>query len=119
MDKLNTMVDEFISHVKEYLEARTELSKLKAINHGSSLAARVMAVLIIGFLLFLFVIFLSMVMAMAISQWLNSPLAGYSLVTLFYLLCAVLIFMMRRTWVIKPLRNYLIRILCNKPDDYD
>lgn len=97
--------------LKDYLEARLELTRLQAAEKLSK-ALGLFFTLILAFLLFFFVIvFLGMVLAHWISELSGSMTIGFSVTTLVFVVLLVIVLLFRKKIIEKPLANLLLREL--------
>lgn len=97
--------------LKDYLEARLELTRLQAAEKLSK-ALGLFFTLILAFLLFFFVIvFLGMVLAHWISELSGSMTIGFSVTTLVFVALLVIVLLFRKKIIEKPLANLLLREL--------
>lgn len=97
--------------LKDYLEARLELTKLQAAEKLSK-ALGLFFTLILAFLLFFFVIiFLGMVLAHWISSLTGSMTIGFSVTTLVFVVLLAIVLLFRKKIIEKPLADLLLREL--------
>ncbi|MBP6334238.1 MAG: phage holin family protein [Bacteroidia bacterium] len=117
METHNKELDDLISEGKEYLETRSKLGKLKAIDKGSQIGASAISALCLVFFSFLFILFLSMAAAIFISERLNSNYAGFLFISIFYLLIGILVYAKGDTWIKKPMVNVMIKNFLKDSDN--
>jgi hypothetical protein len=112
-DKLEGLSD----HVKEYINTRVELTKLRLAEKTSLIIGNLIAVTIVV-LLFLFVIvFGSIAGAWALSDWIGKTYAGFLIVAGFYLLLGIIVWIARGKLIRFPVMNAIIKQLQKKDDD--
>lgn len=104
-----TTVDLLFQKVTNLFNTSINLTKLKLIQTSTDLLANFMAY-------FVFVLFILLGLAfgsIALASWLNvvyhSQSLGYFIVSLGYLLLAILAFIVKITWIKTPLQNSMIR----------
>jgi len=109
---------EVVESLKNYLDHQIQYQKLKLGKKLGEVSAYVTLFFIIGFLSTLALIFLSF----AFVWWYAGTHAGemfigYLIVTAFYVLLIVLIFLLRHKIIFNPIRKLLSNILYDKEDD--
>jgi len=109
MENKNVELDDLVTDLKDYLETRSELGKLKAIDKGSRITAEVISVLLIAGIGLLGLLFLSIAGAFALGKALDNTFIGFLLISFFYLLVSLLLFTNRNSWIQKPIINRLIK----------
>lgn len=106
-------------HVKEYINTRVEITKLRIAEKTSLVIGNFIAAVIIA-LLFLFVLlFGSIAGAWALSDWIGKPYSGFLIVAGFYLLLGIIVWAARGRLIRFPVMNAIIRMLHKKEDDED
>jgi hypothetical protein len=106
-------------HVKEYINTRVELTKLRLAEKTSLVISNLIAVTVVV-LLFLFVIvFGSIAGAWALSEWIGKSYSGFLIVAGFYLLLGIIVWMARDKLIRFPVMNIIIKQLQKKDDDDD
>ncbi|WP_207514873.1 phage holin family protein [Longitalea luteola] len=114
-DKIEGLSD----HVKEYINTRVEITKLRIAEKTSLVIGNFIAVGIIA-LLFLFVlVFGSIAGAWALSEWIGQPYSGFLIVAGIYLLLGIIVWVARGRLIRFPVMNAIIRMLHKKDDDED
>lgn len=102
-------IEEIVDAAKEYIETRSEISKLKAIDKGSKVAGSVASGIILLLLFFAILTFMSIALAYALSEWIGRAYSGFLLVGLFYLLVFILLAVNKSRWIELPVTNSIIR----------
>ena len=88
-------IDSIIEHLTGLIETRLELAKIELKEEVSKIAARVIALITLGFLAVMIVIFFSIWIAALLNSLIGSMWAGYGIVTGFYVLTLVLLIVFR------------------------
>jgi uncharacterized membrane protein YedE/YeeE len=92
-----------------YVETRVELAKLKAVKKSSEVASTLISKMIIGSVIFLFL----MVFNIGVGFWLGDMLGknyyGFFVLALFYLVVGVIIYASRDKWLKTPVANSIIK----------
>lgn len=86
-------IQELKEHIKAYKQSTSAYVKLSIYNKVVKGALSLISGLIVGFVGIIVLLFLSVAVAIAISNALNSPSAGFFIVAGFYILLIVLFFL--------------------------
>lgn len=105
--------------VKEYLEIRLEIIRLKWIRAFSISAGHILWIIISLFLLFLFFIFLGMVAGFWLSGLTGSYVKGFGLTALVILAFIALLALFRKPLFINPLIRLMIKKMDNERQKED
>ncbi len=119
MESNKEELDNLINEVKDYLDTRSKLGKLKALNKGSQIAGNVSVVLFISLIGLLFLLFISIAAALALADVFGKIYLGFLLVSLTYLLIGILLYVKRESWIHSPVVNTIIRDFFKDTDDED
>ena len=84
--------DSLIGNLTGYLDTRIDIVKLEAQEQVKGVFVGIVHGVALGILGFLFILFGSFYLGLALNQALNSPSAGFGLVATLYLVLAVLFF---------------------------
>lgn len=114
---------EHLTDVKEefqsYIDKRVDLLKLHLVGELSRFAASFAVKLGVLYLLFFVLMFASLAGAFFLGDLLGSNGQGFMIVAAIYLLFVVVFFLMRRTWVQKPMIQTFIKLFFPKFDKDD
>lgn len=102
-------LEQLIDDAKEYIETRSEISKLKAIDKGSKMAGNVASGLLLVILLFAILAFVSIGVAYALSEWIGRAYSGFLIVAGLYLILFILLALNKERWIENPVTNSIIR----------
>jgi hypothetical protein len=112
-ENLGSFFKENKNLVKEYLDTRLEIYKLKIIRILSKSAGNLIWIIISLFLILLFSIFLALVGGFWLSDLTGSYVKGFGIITLIILLKIVLLTIFRKTLFINP----IVRLIVSKTAD--
>jgi hypothetical protein len=101
-------VETLIKKSGEYLDTKLELTKLKAINTSSDVLSTMVYWIIKILIIFLFIGFASVGLALWIGQAFGEYYYGFIMVGGFYLIVLLLIYAQRKKWIKGPVANSLI-----------
>lgn len=102
--------------IKSWAENRIEVTKLRFKSINIKVLTTLLKILIPGLCLLLMLIFASAGMVWVLNESLKSTYAGYFIVAVFYLLLAIVIYIFRQEWIVRPLSNVLIKALDHEED---
>ena len=97
-----------IDQLKEYAETHVKLAKYRAIEGGTSIAASIIADVVVIFCMLLAFIFASITLAFYLAYLFNSDWEGFGCVALIYLLIALIVKYNRKS-LERPVINAIIQ----------
>ena len=116
MDSFTTNKDKLFEKVENYATTSVNLLKLNAVEKSadviSSLSYRIVLLLIVA----MFTLFINVGVSMYIGKLLNEYYLGFFIVSSFYLLFAVFIYIFRNKFLKTPISNMVITKLLKKVD---
>jgi O-antigen/teichoic acid export membrane protein len=101
-------IETLIKKSGEYLDTKLELTKLKAINTSSDVLSNMVYLIVKILIIFLFVGFVSVALAILIGKTLGDYYYGFLIVGGFYLIVLLIIYVQRKKWIKGPVANSLI-----------
>ena len=102
-------IDAIIESLTGLIEARLELAKLELKEEAAKAGARIIAGIVLAFLLVMIIIFVSITLAAWLNFLLDSMFLGYLIVTGFYLLVLVLLIAFKaHKWLQQKIEGMLI-----------
>jgi hypothetical protein len=108
---LQDFLDENVALVKEYLETKTDIYKLKAIRSSSLLLGSLVWIIISLFLFFLLFIFIGLVVGFWFAELFGSLTIGFGLATILLFFVMLLVFLFRKQIFINPMIRIFIKIM--------
>lgn len=111
MENQSSPVDSLIERVKIYVETRIDLLRLKAIDKSSSFLSLLVSMIIVILMSFIFIMLLSVGVALLLGDMLGKTYYGFFIVAAFYLLVGLLLFAFRNKWLKAPIANTMIKNL--------
>ncbi|MEP7263462.1 MAG: phage holin family protein [Bacteroidota bacterium] len=108
-EKENSGFDDLLEHGEEYLKTKQELSKLLALEKGSSIIAKALSSIIVFAFLLLFFVFASVALCWFIAEYSGKTSTGFLAVAGMYLFVAVILYINRRKWLETPFINGFIK----------
>ena len=103
-------IGKLIVELKHYVSLKTESLQIDFV----SKFARLLTVLVVSAVLFMLlglaVMFISMMVASALSKVVGSEALAYGIVVAFYVLIGSIFFIKRHTWIEAPITNFLVHL---------
>ncbi len=97
-------------------ELRSELIRLQALEVAAKSSGYIFAFVVLVTLGFFTVVFVSVLIALALSQWLHSYVYGFGIVAILYLFSFLLFLINHRKWLVHPLANHVIQTMQSDSD---
>lgn len=102
-------MEEVLAKIKEYIDTRLRLGKLVLIEKGTSVFADIITALVIIVFLVLAFLFVSLALGFYISELLGNTYGGFFIVSLFYFLVALIIYLIKDKYIQKSIANTAIK----------
>jgi len=97
--------------LKQYVETRIKLARYQAIDKGSSFFANLLTEVFVMLCIALTLLFATLTLALLLGQVLGSYWEGFGLVTLLYLLTAVVVSKIKSKYIEPHIINFLVKKL--------
>ncbi len=107
-------IEEIIENLKSYFATNYELIKLKAVERITVILSDLISDFLVGLVVFLFVIFISLWAGFYLSARMGDNNSGFAIVAGFYFMLGLLLLIIRKKVVERPLRNKIIRKVFSK-----
>lgn len=107
-------IEELMESLKSYISTNFDLIKYQGIERATVIIADLVVNVLVGMMLLFFVFFISLWACFYISALFGDNYSGIAIVAGFYLLIGVIIYMVRKKMIIKPLRNIIVRNIFQK-----
>jgi hypothetical protein len=109
IDSLTNPIDSLIGNTKDYVEARLNLFKLKAVDKSSDLASAIISFIPLVLIFTIVFILLNIGIALLIGDLVGRASWGFLILTAVYIIIALVLFKQRTKWIKIPFANMLIR----------
>jgi protein-S-isoprenylcysteine O-methyltransferase Ste14 len=109
--------EEFIDHVKEYVNNRITAVKLQAAEASSKMISNFIAMAVAAAIMLVFAIFMSMGAAFAISDWIGAMYSGFLIVGGAWLILAILMWAGREKILRLPIMNKMLQEMFKDEED--
>lgn len=113
MQEENNPFEKLTDNLKEYANTRYEIITLKVTQKVATIGSQTTAILLIGVLISMFILFINIAVALYLSSILNSQYIGFFIVAGFYFLLALVFIVGRKKLIINPLRNLIVKQILN------
>ena len=111
MENQESPVESLIDSLKNYVETRFDLLRLKAIDKSSSVLSMVISLFIVILFGFLAFILLNVGIALLLGDLLGKSYYGFFIVGAFYIITGLVIFKFHDKWIKTPIANSMIKKL--------
>lgn len=105
----NSPIEDLNENLKAYLSTRYDLAVLKTTDKVTAIGSMTSLAVILGVFITLFVLFLSVSLGFFLSDWFGSYSLGFLTLSGFYFLLFLTVLIFRKSLIINPVRNRLIR----------
>lgn len=109
MEKETNSIEDLLQKTGDFLETRVELMKLQAVDKATGIGSSLVSSIILIIVVSLMLITLNIGIAVWLGNLLGEVYYGFFAVSGFYLLIAVLLYLFRHTWLMKPMQDILIK----------
>lgn len=106
--------EELAMQLKAYVNTEIELVKLTLAEKLSKLLSNFIALIFVGVVFFLFILFTSLSLAYLIGEWTGKIWIGFLMVAVIYLLMGIITWLTREKLLQVPIMNAIIRQLFSK-----
>jgi hypothetical protein len=112
-------MEEFIDNTKDYIDTRIKLAKLTLIEKGALIFAGLVSHVLGLIFLVLAFLFCSLALGFYISELLGNTYGGFFIVSLFYLVLAIIIYSIKDKYLEKPIVNSVIKKMFKYQEEED
>jgi len=117
--KISENVTLLTENVKDYINLRIDLAKLILTEKLAKLASFFLIAVIFFILAMFLLLFISFAFVFWFGEDVGPTWAGALIITAFYILCGVVIYLKRNALFINPLVTHLTKILMEEKDEND
>ncbi len=111
MENQSTTMESLFERLKNYVENRIELLKLKAIDKSSSFASALITYVVVAVFFVLFFMFFNIGLALLIGDLLGRAYWGFFIIAALYVVVGIVLIKFKDKWVRTPLINMLVKAL--------
>ncbi len=117
MENERSILDNIIDDAQEYFNARQELATLKIAEKSSNAISGIASRLLLLPPLVIAIVFASIALGFALTNYFNNPCFGFLGVSALYLLIFLILFVNREKWLATPMMNTIIKNFFKKDSD--
>ena len=114
MEEHENDIDLLLSDASDFIETRTNLFKLKAVESLSDVSSDLVAGLGLLAILAIFLLILTIGFALLIGDWMGKGFYGFFIMGGVYAIVGLIVYLGRKRWLKDPFSNLLIRKIFNK-----
>ncbi|TRX70794.1 phage holin family protein [Carboxylicivirga sp. M1479] len=118
-EKLSEEVNEVKDDLEDYINARLDMTKLHAAENLSRFVSGMVVKVALSYLFFFVLLFASLAMAFWLNHILENDSIGFLLVASFYMLIAIIFYLLRKSLIQRPIIQSFIQLFFPKFVDYD
>ena len=111
MDNKTTSAETLLANIRDYIETRINLLKLKAIDKSSGVISSVASVAFIVILGFIFILLLNIGIALLLGSLLGKAYYGFFILAAIYIIIGIILYNSRDKWLKTPITNSIIKSL--------
>lgn len=116
MENIATNIEMLYEKAENYTKTSIDLVKLKAIDKTSEIISSLAVVISVAFIVAIFTLFLNIGIALWIGDELNNMALGFFIVSAFYLIVGIIIYINRNSLIKVPIDNLIVGKLLEKKD---
>ncbi|WP_046744347.1 hypothetical protein [Kordia zhangzhouensis] len=108
MESTASHIESIYKKAKAYTETSIALYKLNAVDKAADVASSLVSWLVFGSIGVLFLLFVNIGISFYIGQLLGATYLGFLIVSLFYLIVGICVYIFNKDLITKPITNFVI-----------
>lgn len=108
MENIATDIELLYKKAEQYTKTSFELLQLNAIDKTSDVISSLSVVISISIIVAMFILFINIGISLYIGKLLNDYAMGFFLVSIFYFVVAIIVFIFRKTLIKIPIDNLIV-----------
>ena len=108
MENIATNIERLYLKAESYTKTSFELVKLRAIDKTSQIISSLAVVISVALIIAMFSLFLNIGIALYICNQINDMAAGFLIVSGFYLIASIVVYIFRNNWIKKPIDDLIV-----------
>lgn len=108
MDNIATNFEQLYNKAALYTKTSLELAKLKAIDKTSDIISSLAVIISISMIVAMFTLFLNIGIALWIGEILNNMSLGFLIISGFYVIVAIIVYVLRKSLIKEPIDNLIV-----------
>lgn len=113
MENVSEQIGSLLEKTKQYTHTSVELYKLKAIDKSADIISSLAAQTTIGLFVVLFILMVNIGLSLWLGEVVGKTYLGFLIVSGFYAIAAIVLYVMRNKWIKSPVRNSIIEQALN------
>lgn len=102
-------LNDILEDSKDYLETKIEITKLEIAEKSSEGISLISVISIFGVFVLILLISLSLSLGFLLSEYFESFAAGFGILSLFYFVVLIILILLRKKYIFRPIQNLIIR----------
>lgn len=102
-------IEELSEGLRDYLNTNVQLVKQETVAKSSVILSDLFSYMLIGMAGMFFLFFLSLTAGFYLSDLLENTFLGFAIVAGFYFLISLILILIRKKWLMKPIREKIIK----------
>lgn len=111
MENQTTSIEALLEKVRNYVETRLDLFKLKAIEKSAGLLSAIVSILLVFLIFLVCIILINIGLALLIGEWLGTAYYGFLIMAGVNAVAGLVLYLLRNKIVKTPISNSLIKNL--------
>lgn len=111
MEKSTTSVEDLFEKLKDYIDTRVDLFKLKSIDKVSRFFSGLVAALVLLIVAQLVLVCITIALALLLGAWLGNTYLGFFVIAGIYIIIGLILYSSRDRFLRKPISNKLLKEL--------
>ena len=108
MDNIATNFEQLYNKAALYTKTSLELAKLKVIDKTSDIISSLAVIISISMIVAMFTLFLNIGIALWIGEMLNNMSLGFLIISGFYVIVAIIVYVLRKSLIKEPIDNLIV-----------
>lgn len=118
MENTTSHIESIYERAKSYTETSIELFKLNAIDKTADIVSSIVMWIALGSIVVIFLLFVNIGISLYIGQLLGASYLGFLIVSSFYLLIGLFLYIFNNKLIMKPVTNLVIyKLMREKKED--
>jgi Protein of unknown function (DUF1469). len=113
-DNKTTSIESLLDRVRDYIDTRINLFKLKAIDKTSGILSSIASIICVLLIAFIFIVLLNIGIALLLGDLLGKAYYGFFIVAAFYAIIGIILYSSRDKWIKTPIINGLVKSLLDE-----
>ncbi|VBB48442.1 conserved hypothetical protein [uncultured Paludibacter sp.] len=113
----NNNFQQFFADAKEYVKLQTDYLRIQSVEKLTILISTLLIIIVAVVLLAGALFYLFFTLAYALAPVVGGLAVSFGIITLFYLIIAILLLVFRNKWIVNPILNLLMKLFYEKSEE--